>query len=60
MPLNPNNPLVEESSVMEFYSPKCRLCNSLLDLVMEIKSKNSDWLNIVIADSDFRERETAA
>ncbi|OVA10806.1 Thioredoxin domain [Macleaya cordata] len=42
----------KEATVMEFYSPKCRLCNSLLNLVMEIESKNSDWLNIVMADAE--------
>ncbi|RZC55647.1 hypothetical protein C5167_014493 [Papaver somniferum] len=40
------------ATVMEFYSPKCRLCNSLLDFVMEIESRNSDWLNIVMADAE--------
>ncbi|KAI3978967.1 hypothetical protein MKX01_016142 [Papaver californicum] len=42
----------KEATVMEFYSPKCRLCNSLLDYVMEIESRNSDWLNIVMADAE--------
>ncbi|KAI3930834.1 hypothetical protein MKX01_037280 [Papaver californicum] len=42
----------KEATVMEFYSPKCRLRNSLLDFVMEIESRNSDWLNIVMADAE--------
>ncbi|KAF8377505.1 hypothetical protein HHK36_030887 [Tetracentron sinense] len=42
----------KEATVIEFYSPKCRLCNSLLNLVMELETKNSDWLNIVMADTE--------
>ncbi|KAJ8645588.1 hypothetical protein MRB53_007336 [Persea americana] len=42
----------KEATVLEFYSPKCRLCNSLLDLVLELESRNSDWLNIVLADAE--------
>lgn len=40
------------ATVIEFYSPKCGLCNSLLDFVLEIERKNSDWLNIVMADAE--------
>ncbi|EXB38639.1 Thiol:disulfide interchange protein txlA-like protein [Morus notabilis] len=40
------------ATVLEFYSPKCRLCNSLLNFVMEIEGRNSDWLNIVMADAE--------
>ncbi|KAF8410005.1 hypothetical protein HHK36_002525 [Tetracentron sinense] len=42
----------KEATVIEFYSPKCRLCNSLLDLVMELEARNSDWLHIVMADAE--------
>ncbi|XP_043714335.1 uncharacterized protein LOC122662696 isoform X2 [Telopea speciosissima] len=42
----------KEATVIEFYSPKCRLCNSMLNLVMEIETRNSDWLNIVLADAE--------
>ncbi|XP_068313725.1 uncharacterized protein [Pyrus communis] len=42
----------KEATVVEFYSPKCRLCNSLLDSVVEGESRNSEWLNIVMADAE--------
>ncbi|XP_051139970.1 uncharacterized protein LOC127257547 [Andrographis paniculata] len=42
----------KEATVLEFYSPKCRLCNSLLGFVMEVEKRNSDWLNIVMADAE--------
>lgn len=42
----------KEATMIEFYSPKCRLCNSLLNFVMEVESRNSDWLNIVMADAE--------
>lgn len=42
----------KEATVIEFYSPKCRLCNSLLDVVMEMEARNSDWLSIVMADAE--------
>lgn len=42
----------KEATVIEFYSPKCSLCNSLLKLVMELENRNSDWLNIVMADAE--------
>ncbi|GER28744.1 thioredoxin-related family protein [Striga asiatica] len=40
------------ATVIEFYSPKCGLCNSLLGFVMEVEKRNSDWLNIVMADAE--------
>ncbi|KAL5558191.1 hypothetical protein UlMin_034402 [Ulmus minor] len=40
------------ATVIEFYSPKCRLCNSLLNFVVEVEGRNSDWLNIVMADAE--------
>ncbi|XP_054807156.1 uncharacterized protein LOC129309569 [Prosopis cineraria] len=42
----------KEATVIEFYSPKCRLCNSLLKFVSEVEARNSDWLNIVMADAE--------
>ncbi|KAK4263093.1 hypothetical protein QN277_028564 [Acacia crassicarpa] len=42
----------KEATVIEFYSPKCRLCNSLLKFVSEVETRNSDWLNIVMADAE--------
>ncbi|KAF9600552.1 hypothetical protein IFM89_010038 [Coptis chinensis] len=42
----------KEATVLEFYSPKCRLCNSMLNFVMEIEARNSDCLNIVMADAE--------
>ncbi|KAL0438660.1 UNVERIFIED_CONTAM: hypothetical protein Slati_2349000 [Sesamum latifolium] len=42
----------KEATILEFYSPKCRLCNSLLSTVMEVENRNSDWLNIVMADAE--------
>ncbi|KAF7837530.1 thioredoxin-like protein HCF164, chloroplastic [Senna tora] len=42
----------KEATVIEFYSPKCRLCNSLLKFVSEVETRNSDWLNVVMADSE--------
>ncbi|KAJ9674517.1 hypothetical protein PVL29_023834 [Vitis rotundifolia] len=40
------------ATVIEFYSPNCRLCTSLLGFVLEVESKNSDWLTIVMADAE--------
>ncbi|KAL8472550.1 hypothetical protein ACS0TY_029670 [Phlomoides rotata] len=42
----------KEATLVEFYSPKCRLCNSLLPFVMEMENRNSDWLSIVMADAE--------
>lgn len=42
----------KEATVLEFYSPKCGLCNSLLRFVTEVENRNSDWLNIVLADAE--------
>lgn len=41
-----------DATLLEFYSPKCRLCNSLLPFVTEIENRNSGWLNIVMADAE--------
>ncbi|XP_059636749.1 uncharacterized protein LOC132278871 [Cornus florida] len=42
----------KEATVVEFYSPKCRLCNSLLNFVLEVEGRNSDWLSIVMVDAE--------
>lgn len=42
----------KEATVLEFYSPKCRLCNSLLDLVLRLEARNSDWVSFVFADAE--------
>lgn len=42
----------KEATVVEFYSPNCGLCNSLLGFVMEVENRNSNWLNIVMADAE--------
>ncbi|KAH9758397.1 Thioredoxin domain-containing protein [Citrus sinensis] len=42
----------KEATVIEFYSPKCSLCNSLIAFVTEVESRNSNWLNIVMADAE--------
>ncbi|XP_027367098.1 uncharacterized protein LOC113873249 [Abrus precatorius] len=42
----------KEATVVEFYSPKCRLCNSLVKFVSEVEARNSQWLNIVMADAE--------
>lgn len=42
----------KEATVLEFYSPKCRLCNSLLNFVLEVEKRNSNWLSITMADAE--------
>lgn len=42
----------KEATVIEFYSSKCSLCNSLIAFVTEVESRNSNWLNIVMADAE--------
>lgn len=42
----------KDATVLEFYSPKCRLCNSLLNFVLEVEKRNSNWLNITMADAE--------
>ncbi|CAL1396155.1 unnamed protein product [Linum trigynum] len=42
----------KEATVLEFYSPKCKLCNSLVNFVTEVENRNSDWVNIVMADAE--------
>ncbi|VFQ83736.1 unnamed protein product [Cuscuta campestris] len=38
--------------VLEFYSRKCQLCNSLSKFVAEVQKRNADWLNIAFADAE--------
>ncbi|KAK1274885.1 hypothetical protein QJS04_geneDACA005699 [Acorus gramineus] len=42
----------KEATVIEFYSPKCRLCGSLADAVAEVERRNSGWLSVVLADAE--------
>ncbi|CAH1429935.1 unnamed protein product [Lactuca virosa] len=42
----------KDATVIEFYSPKCNLCNSMVDFVGHVENKNADWLNIVMADAE--------
>ncbi|KAM0032757.1 putative Thioredoxin domain-containing protein [Helianthus debilis subsp. tardiflorus] len=42
----------KEATVVEFYSPKCSLCNSMVEFVGHVESKNADWLNIVMVDAE--------
>lgn len=42
----------KEATVLEFYSPKCRLCSSMLGFVADVEKRNSDWLNVVLADAE--------
>ncbi|KAI5079161.1 hypothetical protein GOP47_0006832 [Adiantum capillus-veneris] len=42
--------LKKPATVLEFYSPKCTLCRSLLPTILEVESRNAAWLNIVMAD----------
>ncbi|CAF1789538.1 hypothetical protein Bca4012_046833 [Brassica carinata] len=42
----------KDATVLEFYSPKCRLCNSLLSFVLEVEKRNSNWLSVTMADAE--------
>ncbi|KAJ9567424.1 hypothetical protein OSB04_003390 [Centaurea solstitialis] len=42
----------KDATVIEFYSPKCSLCNSMVDFVGHVENKNADWLNVVMADAE--------
>ncbi|KAF7140370.1 hypothetical protein RHSIM_Rhsim06G0045200 [Rhododendron simsii] len=42
----------KEATVIGFYSPKCRLCHTLLKFVLEVEKRNSESLNIVMADAE--------
>ncbi|CAM6123832.1 unnamed protein product [Calypogeia fissa] len=38
------------ATIIEFYSPKCKLCRSLVPVVAEVEFKHEEWLHIVMAD----------
>lgn len=42
----------KRATLLEFYSPKCTLCRSLLRLVLEVEHRNKDWLSVVMADAE--------
>jgi hypothetical protein len=42
----------KEATVLEFYSPKCRLCNSLHSLVLDLERRNEDLASFVLADAE--------
>lgn len=42
----------KDATVIEFYSPKCSLCNSVVEFVGHVESKNGDWLNVVMVDAE--------
>ncbi|KAL8250660.1 hypothetical protein R6Q59_034353 [Mikania micrantha] len=42
----------KDATMIEFYSPKCSLCNSMVDFVGHVEGNNADWLNIVMADAE--------
>ncbi|CAH9144810.1 unnamed protein product [Cuscuta epithymum] len=42
----------KDATVLEFYSPKCQLCNSLINFVNEVEKRNSGWLSVVFADAE--------
>lgn len=44
----------KEATLIQFYSPKCRLCASLAKVVMEVEARNAEWLNIVMVDVENR------
>ncbi|PWA88013.1 thioredoxin superfamily protein [Artemisia annua] len=42
----------KDATVIEFYSPKCSLCNSMVEFVGHVEKKNGDWLNVVMVDAE--------
>lgn len=38
------------ATLLEFYSPRCTLCHSLLKVVEAVEKREGDWLRIVMAD----------
>ena len=40
----------QKATLLEFYSPRCTLCQSLLKVVEDVERKEGDWLRIVMAD----------
>jgi hypothetical protein len=45
----------KEATVLEFYSPKCRLCNSLHSLVLDLERRNEDWASFMLADAESQQ-----
>ncbi|GKB12149.1 thioredoxin-like protein HCF164, chloroplastic, partial [Tanacetum coccineum] len=41
----------KDATVIEFYLPKCSLCNSIVEFVRHVETKNEDWLNVVMVDA---------
>jgi thiol-disulfide isomerase/thioredoxin len=39
-----------KATLLEFYSPRCTLCQSLLKVVQDVERREGDWLRIVMAD----------
>jgi len=42
----------KEATLLDFYSPICRLCNSFLSFALEMDPRNAHWLNVVMTDSE--------
>lgn len=42
----------KDATLIEFYSPKCRLCNSIMGLVLDMEKKNEEWVSLVLADAE--------
>lgn len=40
----------QKATILEFYSPRCTLCRSLMQVVEDIQRREGDWLRIVMAD----------
>ncbi|KAL2642344.1 hypothetical protein R1flu_009931 [Riccia fluitans] len=38
------------ATIIEFYSPRCTLCRSLVSVVTELERKHEEWLHIVMVD----------
>lgn len=40
----------QKATLLEFYSPRCTLCQSLLKVIADVERREGDWLRIVMAD----------
>lgn len=40
----------QKATLLEFYSPRCTLCQSLLKVIEDVERREGDWLRIVMAD----------
>jgi len=40
----------QKATLLEFYSPRCTLCQSLLRVIEDVERREGDWLRIVMAD----------